>query len=368
MQSLVIVVLTSLFTGMVISLESAQQAVPYGFGNLVGGAVAYASVRELGPMLTGVVVAGRVGAAIAAEIGSMVVTEQIEALRSMGLEPARFLVVPRFIAMLIMLPLLTIFADVVSIAGGAWIAQTYAHISYDSFLASVRQTIDFRGRRQGAAQGGRLWRDHRDRRRLSRALDARRRGRRRQVDDRSGRDLDHFDLYVELRALAASVRLTVHGNGKAIARIENASLAFGDRVVLKNCSLDIVEGAITCIIGLSGAGKSTILRLLDGLLLPQEGHVYVRGQDICHMNEDQRNVVRRKISLSFQFSALLDSLTVGENVALPLREHTKLSRGRDPAHRHGRARQRGARQKPTTICPPSSPAACSSAPALRAPS
>lgn len=140
-QSLVIVILTSLFTGAVISLESAQQAVAYGFGNFVGGAVAYGSVRELGPMLTAVVVAGRVGAAIAAELGSMVVTEQIEALRSMGLEPARFLVVPRLVALLIMLPLLTIFADVVSIAGGMWIAQAYAHIPYDSFLSSVRQSI-----------------------------------------------------------------------------------------------------------------------------------------------------------------------------------------------------------------------------------
>ncbi|HZY96658.1 MAG TPA: ATP-binding cassette domain-containing protein [Candidatus Cybelea sp.] len=114
-------------------------------------------------------------------------------------------------------------------------------------------------------------------------------------------------------------------NSKLVARIEDATLAFGERVVLKNCSLNIVEGAITCIIGLSGAGKSTILRLLDGLLLPDEGHVYVRGRDICHMTEEQRNQVRQKISLSFQFSALLDSLTVGENVALPLREHTKLS-------------------------------------------
>lgn len=112
---------------------------------------------------------------------------------------------------------------------------------------------------------------------------------------------------------------------KLIAQIEDATLAFGDRVVLKNCNLDIVEGAITCIIGLSGAGKSTILRLLDGLLLPSEGHVYVRERDVCHITEDQRNRVRQKISLSFQFSALLDSLTVGENVALPLREHTKLS-------------------------------------------
>jgi len=143
MQSWIIVILTSLFTGMVISLESAQQAVQFGVSSLVGGAVAYASVRELGPMLTGVVVAGRVGAAIAAELGSMVVTEQIEALRSMGLQPSRFLVVPRLLALLVMLPLLTIFADVVSILGGAWIAQTYAHISFDSFVASARQTIGF---------------------------------------------------------------------------------------------------------------------------------------------------------------------------------------------------------------------------------
>jgi phospholipid/cholesterol/gamma-HCH transport system ATP-binding protein len=112
---------------------------------------------------------------------------------------------------------------------------------------------------------------------------------------------------------------------KVIARIDNATLAFGDKVVLKKLSFDVVEGAITCVIGLSGAGKSTILRLLDGLLLPSEGHVYVRGEDICHMNEEQLNRVRQKISLSFQFSALLDSLTVGENVALPLREHTRLS-------------------------------------------
>jgi len=142
-QSTSIVILTSLFTGMVISLESAVQAAQFGLGGLVGGAVAYASVRELGPMLTAVVVAGRVGSAIAAELGSMVVTEQIEALRSMGLEPTRFLVVPRLLAMLVMLPLLTIFGDVISIAGGMWIAQSYAHISNDTFLASARQSVGF---------------------------------------------------------------------------------------------------------------------------------------------------------------------------------------------------------------------------------
>jgi phospholipid/cholesterol/gamma-HCH transport system ATP-binding protein len=110
-----------------------------------------------------------------------------------------------------------------------------------------------------------------------------------------------------------------------IARLDDVTLAYGDRVILKNCSLDIVEGAITCIIGLSGAGKSTILRLLDGLSKPNAGHIYVRNRDICHMPENQLNDIRRSISMSFQFAALLDSLTVGENVALPLRENTNES-------------------------------------------
>jgi phospholipid/cholesterol/gamma-HCH transport system permease protein len=142
-QSWAIVILTSLFTGMVFSLESAVQAVQYGVGNLVGGAVAFTMARELGPMLSAVVVAGRSGAAISAEIGSMVVTEQIEALQSLGLSPVRMLVVPRLLALLVMLPLLTVFADIVGIIGGMYIAQIYAHISYGSFINSARATLPF---------------------------------------------------------------------------------------------------------------------------------------------------------------------------------------------------------------------------------
>jgi phospholipid/cholesterol/gamma-HCH transport system permease protein len=142
-QSLIIVLLTSLFTGMVFSLESAVQAVQYGFGSFVGGIVSYTNVRELGPMLTAVVVAGRVCAAIAAEVGSMVVTEQVEALQSLGLAPVRFLVVPRVLALMIMLPLLTVFADVIGVMGGEWIAHAQAHIAYNDFMSSARQTIGF---------------------------------------------------------------------------------------------------------------------------------------------------------------------------------------------------------------------------------
>lgn len=142
-QSWAIVLLTSLCTGMVFSLESATQAVEYGFGNLVGGAVAFTMARELGPMLSAVVVAGRSGAAISAELGSMVVTEQIEALQALGLSPVRMLVVPRLIALIIMLPLLTVLADIVGIVGGMWIASVFAHISNESFINSVRQALPF---------------------------------------------------------------------------------------------------------------------------------------------------------------------------------------------------------------------------------
>jgi len=142
-QAWTIVLLKSLFTGMVFSLESAVQAVQYGVGNLVGGAVSFSAARELGPMLSAVVVAGRTGAAIAAELGSMVVTEQIEALQSLGLSPTRMLVVPRLVALVVMLPLLTIFADIVSIVGGMWVANVYAHISTESFIISARAVLPF---------------------------------------------------------------------------------------------------------------------------------------------------------------------------------------------------------------------------------
>ena len=138
-NSWTIVLLTALFTGAVISLESAVQAVRYGFSAYVGSAVAHGTVRELGPMLTAVVVAGRAGAAIAAEIGSMVVTEQVEALEALGLSPVRMLVVPRLLAMVITLPMLTIFAEIVAIIGGMWVAYGTAHIPFDTFLDSARQ-------------------------------------------------------------------------------------------------------------------------------------------------------------------------------------------------------------------------------------
>ncbi|MBD3426618.1 MAG: MlaE family lipid ABC transporter permease subunit [Candidatus Omnitrophica bacterium] len=117
-QSIVIVFFISLFTGIVIAMQSAYQLKQLGATIYVAPMVAISMARELGPVFTALIVAGRVGSAISAELGTMKVSEQIEALETLALDPVRFLVVPRFLALLVMLPCLTIISDIVGIIGG----------------------------------------------------------------------------------------------------------------------------------------------------------------------------------------------------------------------------------------------------------
>ncbi len=140
-ESLPIALLTGLSVGMVFTLQIANEFIRFGATSVIGGVSAIALVRELGPTLTGVVVAGRVGAAIAAELGSMKVTEQIDALLAMAADPIRFLVVPRVIACVLMLPLLAFLADFVGIAGGYGIATGVKGISPEVFLSSLQQLL-----------------------------------------------------------------------------------------------------------------------------------------------------------------------------------------------------------------------------------
>jgi len=116
--SLNIVILTGLFTGMVLALQTALSLETFGAKNYVGRVVSLSMVRELGPVLTALMVSGRVGSGIAAELGSMTVTDQINAMRAMGSDPLRKLVVPRLIAGLLMVPLLTVLSDSLGLIGG----------------------------------------------------------------------------------------------------------------------------------------------------------------------------------------------------------------------------------------------------------
>lgn len=137
-DSLPIVLLTLLFTGMVMTVQTAHEFIKYGAQSSVGGVMAIALGRELSPVLTGIVFAGRVGAAITAEIGSMKVTEQIDALRVMAVNPVAYLVLPRLLACMIMLPVLVIFADVIGTIGSYLVATVYAGISEFTFLNSIK--------------------------------------------------------------------------------------------------------------------------------------------------------------------------------------------------------------------------------------
>ena len=115
---------------------------------------------------------------------------------------------------------------------------------------------------------------------------------------------------------AADVAVSLRGVG----------LTYGPKIVLSDCSLDIKRGQVTTVIGLSGAGKSTILRCINGLREPSAGSVFVNGVDIVGMGERDLNDIRKRMGFAFQASALFDSLTVFQNVSFPLYEHTKLTR------------------------------------------
>ncbi len=129
-----IVLLISFFTGMVLALQSAYQMQKVSAEMYIASLVALSMTRELGPVLTGLIVAGRCGAAITAELGTMKVTEQVDALESMSVNPVHYLVVPRFVAMIIMVPLLTIYADFFGILGGYVIGVGRLNISSSMYM------------------------------------------------------------------------------------------------------------------------------------------------------------------------------------------------------------------------------------------
>jgi phospholipid/cholesterol/gamma-HCH transport system permease protein len=141
-DSLTIVALTLLFTGMVLTLQIAHEFIRFGAQSTIGAVIAIGIGRELGPVLVGVVCAGRVGAAITAEISTMKVTEQIDALRVMAVSPIGYLIVPRMLACVCMVPILTIFGDVIGVLGGWLVATGYAGISSYMYWHSIDAFVE----------------------------------------------------------------------------------------------------------------------------------------------------------------------------------------------------------------------------------
>ena len=137
-NSLPLILVTSIFTGGVASVQAAYMFSDYVPMRYLGTAVGKSVIMELGPVLTALVVAGRVGASIAAELGTMKVTEQIDALETLALDPVKYLVTPRFVSGIIMLPVLTVFSDFIAILGGLLVSVVFLNVSSYTFLNGLK--------------------------------------------------------------------------------------------------------------------------------------------------------------------------------------------------------------------------------------
>ncbi|MEM6424753.1 MAG: MlaE family lipid ABC transporter permease subunit [Cyanobacteria bacterium P01_H01_bin.119] len=140
-ESLLIALVTAAFVGMVFTIQVAREFISFGAGTAIGGVLALTLARELAPVLTAVVIAGRVGSAFAAEIGTMEVTEQIDALQMLETDPIDYLVIPRVLACALMLPLLSILSFITGMSGGLIVASSLYNISSSVFLNSAQEFL-----------------------------------------------------------------------------------------------------------------------------------------------------------------------------------------------------------------------------------
>ena len=141
--SLLVLALISGLTGMIMAVQMGVTLQDYGAMDTLGGLIAVTFCRELGPIWAAVIILARVGSAMAAELGTMAVNEEIDALRSMSIDPVRFLVMPRILALIITMPLLAAVADFVGMMGGAMVAKATFGLTMDSFFESAKGMLEF---------------------------------------------------------------------------------------------------------------------------------------------------------------------------------------------------------------------------------
>lgn len=140
-RSIPITTFLNFFVGLILAMQTSYQLKKFGAVSYVPGLVGVSMIRELGPLLAAIILSGRIGASIAAEIGTMVVNEEVDALRTMGLRPARYLVAPRLLALMTMLPCLTILADVAGMLGGAVIGLYTLDLSWQFWWSKTFFTV-----------------------------------------------------------------------------------------------------------------------------------------------------------------------------------------------------------------------------------
>ena len=289
-QALPIVTLISFLVGVILAFVGAVQLKQFGAQIYVADLVGIAMVHEMGAMMTGIIMAGRTGAAFAAQLGTMKVTQEIDAFTTLGFSPLEFLVLPRVIALVLMMPLLCLYADFVGVLGGAVIGRlgmldlswtTYFRETIHAVCADgpFRRRVQERGLRCAGRPFG-LLTGHSMRQQFLR--------RRRCGNLRCGHGhrrhcgcLRHF-----CRRLLRPGDLTWQAQPRTgtIARphitVSHLTMAYGSFVLMRDLNFTINHGDVFIIMGGSGCGKSTLLRHLIGLNEPAQGEIFYRATKI----------------------------------------------------------------------------------------
>ncbi len=328
--SLPVVGLTAIFTGMVLALQSHTGFSRFEAESAVATIVVLSMTRELGPVLAGLMVAGRVGASMAAEIGTMRVTEQIDALTTLSTDPFKYLVWPRLLAGLLMLPFLVLVADIIGVFGGYivgiyklgfspydYINRTFEFLETQDVVSGPRQGRGVRlpGRADGLLPGLPLGR--------------RRAGRGRGDHQGRGLGLDP-DPDRQLRRdgdlLQPMSTPPEPGIAEPKIRIRGLHKSFGAKRVLDGVDLDVGKAESVVVIGGSGTGKSVLLKCILGILQPDAGTIEIDGEEVTRLSRRAREEVMHKFGMLFQGAALFDSLPVWENVGFGLLQVKRLPR------------------------------------------
>ena len=328
-NALPIIMLLGFLLGLIMAFQSAIPMRQFGADIYVANLIGLSMLRELGPLLTAIILAGRSGSAFAAELGTMKVSEEIDALTTMGLEPVRFLVVPRVIAAVAMTPLLSVFAGLLGLIGGAvvmlslgfplvtYVIQVKSAVTVGDLIGGLGKSFVFgivvaaigclRGlqTKSGAAQSAN------PQRALSSAA---------WCGSPSWTESSPWSFI----ASGSEMVRREFNNQVPIITVRHFTAGYDGHVLLRDLSFDIYPSEVFVILGGSGCGKSTLLKHMIGLYQPLKGSIHIEGKDIGTAQGQQRLDILARIGVMYQQGALFGSMTLLENVRLPLEEHTDL--------------------------------------------
>ena len=328
-KSLPLIVASGFALGAVLTLHTRGTLVTFGATAWIPTVQALAFFVEIGPLVTGLLVAGRVGSGIGAVLSNMRATEQIDAIESLSVDSFKFLVVPRIVACTLALPLLTLFLDFSALLGGFVSEYAASRLSFQLYISRAFSAVRLVELLSADAEDGRLRIRDRHHLLVYRLHHRRRCGRRGTRGDQRRGGLvpgDHFSGCAadQVHLLHLSGDGGTMSGGPAVV-LQHVSKSFGEKPILRDVSFQVRAGEALCILGRSGTGKSVTLKLIISLLKPEQGQIWIEGEDITGLHASDLSRVRRKMGFLFQGAALFDSLTLYENLALPLLRLTSKS-------------------------------------------